>query len=714
MNTRTAWILAAVLAAPMAGSVRAVEGGAEHAILEGLWRTQEEIVLRSRHYQGAEAEAEAFTTAVRSHLRAIRRETRRQGARARSALGRKIAAVETLLRAGGASEGELPSPRPLPGRPSSQIVPSAGCEGAPAMEPGTVEWFEGTWTPDPGRVHFDRDAWVRFDARATGRLVVHTGGSHADTEIAVFERCGARPVAENDDAVGLQSVVGLDAVAGRSYRIRVRTLVGHPTDPVRLTVGPSGGISGTVVTEDEGEPVVGIRVSAYDANGSLESTAFTSTDGSYTIDGLDDGALFVRTRFASPFLDELWDDHPCSPDCDETEGDQVSVKSGAVTAGVDFALPLGGSLTGRIRDAATGLPLASYDVEIYSATGEQLDFSGTDEAGRYRVEGLASGTVRAATGDSGPYRDELYDNLPCEPDCDPTTGTPIIIQQGLTTSEIDFDLELGGVISGQAVASGTGSGIAFAQLTITDQAGQYLDDQTADASGYYSFGGLDDGNYRIYTSDSRFRNEVWDDVPCPTIDCDPLTGDLVSATVGQTTGGIDFALDPLGGIAGTVGATGAGVPTGFVDIFTGGGFPTEGADLDALGRWAVPYLFPGDYRAATQVEAPYLDELYDDFPCPTGPPDGCDPIDGDPISVPLGAFVTGIDFLLDTGGAITGTVRDAWTGEPVFSSVTAWSADDIVAGGATTESDGHFRIEPLPRRKLLPDDEPVLPLRSAL
>lgn len=693
---RTALALAALLAAPAAGSAQGVENGTERAILEGLWRTQEEIVPRARRDSATERSPEAVAAAVHRRLRAIRREAGRLDGATASELERKAAVVADTLEAASVREGQLPSPRPLASRSATFVVPSSSCDRAPATAPGTVEWFEGTWTPDPRRVHFDREAWLRFDAPTTGHFVAHTGGSHADTEIAVFERCGAHPVAENDDAVGLQSATGIDALAGRSYWLRVRTLVGHPTHPVRLTVGGSGSIRGVVTAEATGEPLDGIRVRAYDLGGASAGSATSTADGSYSIEGLAPGTYFVRTSFSSPYLDELWNDRLCSPDCDVTTGDPVVVALEPVP-GIDFALRLGGAISGRLREASTGLAIAFHYVGAFSDTGEFLEESESDEAGRYRIQGLATGSYRVATGDSGIYRDELYDDLPCEPSCDPTLGTPVEVVVAETTPAIDFALESAGTIAGEITYAANGEQVPFADLQVNDAAGAYVDSAQTDEQGRYELGGLGTGDYYVITTDYRFRNEAWDDVHCPTPDCDPLSGDPIPVMVGQVVTGIDFAIDRLGGIAGSVTESGSGAPLeGDVKIFQGPGPQVEERQIDPLGRFVVPYLFPGSYTAVTAVETPHLDELWDDLPCPGGGLDGCDPTTGTPISVALESYTEGVDFSLDRGGAIAGSVADAWTGESLDGAVLVWSGAGALVGAASAESDGSYLVEPLP------------------
>jgi hypothetical protein len=87
-----------------------------------------------------------------------------------------------------------------------------------------------------------------------------------------------------------------------------------------------------------------------------------------------------------------------------------------------------GRITGRVSDAVTGAPLAAT-VQLYDLSGSYL---GSYEAqrGDYAVDGLAAGTyflfAFASSWGSG-YVGELYDNVPCDPWCEITSGTPVVV-----------------------------------------------------------------------------------------------------------------------------------------------------------------------------------------------------------------------------------------------------------------------------------------------
>jgi hypothetical protein len=79
---------------------------------------------------------------------------------------------------------------------------------------------------------------------------------------------------------------------------------------------------------------------------------------------------------------------------------------------------------------------------VYDSTGAASAAGFTDSAGSYLTStALPPGSYYARTGNSDGYIDELYDDIACVGGCSVTSGTPISLAAGATTSGIDFALE---------------------------------------------------------------------------------------------------------------------------------------------------------------------------------------------------------------------------------------------------------------------------------
>jgi hypothetical protein len=178
----------------------------------------------------------------------------------------------------------------------------------------------------------------------------------------------------------------------------------------------------------------------FNSAGTLITSSNTDPSGNYiSRGGLPAGNYFVRTANNQGLIDELFNGMECAG-CDVTTGTPVAVTLGATTNGIDFALAVGGRISGAVTNAATMNPLRSTPVQIYNAKGGFVTTGFADCAGNYiSLAGLPTGTYYARTANTQGFGDMLYNNLPCV-SCDPITGTAVAVTTGLTTPSINFAL----------------------------------------------------------------------------------------------------------------------------------------------------------------------------------------------------------------------------------------------------------------------------------
>ena len=451
------------------------------------------------------------------------------------------------------------------------------------------------------------------------------------------------------------------------------------------------GLSGTVTEEAGGSPVNGIEIVVRNANGSF--VAFTTTDafGDYQVEGLDPGTYFVNTAGSTGLIDEIYDDVPCpGGSCSISIGDPIPVVQDAVTAGIDFALAQGGTISGTITEDGTGAPLQGIDLDVFDAQGRFLSVSPnpfTDLNGDYVIVGLPTGTyfVEADPSSSQGYIDELYDDIPCL-GCDPTTGTPIAVTAPNDTPGIDFALEPGGSISGTVTEESSGDPVTSVTVQVYNAQGRFVGSDFTTTGGY-SVSGLTTGTYFARTFNSAgLVDELYDDIPCGS--CDPTTGTPIAVTAPDDTPGVDFALVVSGSISGTVTEAVTGDPAElvFISAYDLQGNFLGGASTAADGTYTVDGLPPIDVYAFTS--SGFAGELYDDVPCPNGL---CTLSDGTPIPVVSGADTPGVDFDLERRGSIRGTVTDAATGLPLAGVIVSiFDAAGRLADVDLTRLDGRY------------------------
>ena len=115
---------------------------------------------------------------------------------------------------------------------------------------------------------------------------------------------------------------------------------------------------------------------------------------------------------------------------------------------MDFELKLGASISGRVTDAATGLPIAGVELDANSRDEGGPGFNGhahSDADGRYTFQGLAPGAygIRASAERQG-YVRELYDDS-----FDWEAADLVAIIGTEAVQGVDISLALGATISGQ-------------------------------------------------------------------------------------------------------------------------------------------------------------------------------------------------------------------------------------------------------------------------
>ena len=387
------------------------------------------------------------------------------------------------------------------------------------------------------------------------------------------------------------------------------------------TAADTGSISGTVIDASTVTGILDVRVRIFDAGGGLVTSDYTDGAGNYEVTGLADGTYYASTYNEDGYLDELYNDIECWSGCSATSGTPIQITGGAAITGVDFDLEPGGRISGAVTDAATTDPIQSVGVGIYDGDGDWVASGWTDGSGDYITGGIPSGTYYARTWNSDGYLEELYDDLPCLGYCDETAGTPISVTAESTTTGIDFALAAGGRISGTVTDASSSDPLEWVDVDIYDSGGSYVTYGWTDASGsYISLSGLPGGTYYARTSNSDgYLDELYDDLPCWD-SCDETTGTAIAVTVGDTAGGIDFALDRGGRIAGTVidASSTAPIENVEVDIYDFGGSYITYGWTDASGDYtSYKGLAGGTYYARTSNSLGYLNELYDDLPCLT-------------------------------------------------------------------------------------------------
>jgi len=448
-------------------------------------------------------------------------------------------------------------------------------------------------------------------------------------------------------------------------------------------------ISGTVTDAGTGLAIAGLTVSAYNTAGALLTSSTTDALGGYFLStGIVPGTYFLRTTNGLGYVNELYDNIPCVT-CTVTAGTPVVV-AGSILTDINFALGTGGRVSGQVTDAVTGAGLSGVTVAFYNPAGTLLTNTTTDATGSYTITGLPTGSYRARTSNSIGYADEVFNDFPCAP-CNLVTGTPINVTAPLTTTGVSFALGRGGRISGTVKDASTSAPLSGVLLQIYTAANALVAGATTDATGAFTTTiALPGGTYFARTSSGGgYLNELYSERPCPPITCLATEGTPITVTPGVTTTGIHFTLTLGGRFSGLVRSAATGAPLAVaVEVYDAAGtFVTTTTAAAGDGRYTTPPLLPGIYFARTRNALGFVDEAYDNQACVP-----CRAVDGTAITVTAGATANGIDFTLDTGGRIAGTVTDdTGAGQPGVG-VFAYTPAGTQVASAMAGSGGAYQI----------------------
>ncbi len=354
-----------------------------------------------------------------------------------------------------------------------------------------------------------------------------------------------------------------------------------------------------------------------------------------------------------------------------------------------------GTISGTVSSSTTGLGLPNGEVHFYEldgATGVERRITTTDGLGNYTIN-LPPGTYGFLTQNKQGYINEIFDNIPCSAVCDVESLTPVIVTNG-SARVANFILDPGGRIAGRVTDSTTGLGIEGALIYFVPQTGDVpFSFATSDATGnYISDGGTAAGTVFAATFAPGYRSEAWDDIKCADCDITQVGTPMTVAGTG-TTGGFDFALDPGGTVSGTVRDANL-VPLANVElkITDALGDQVEFAITDVSGNFTSGGLLTGTYYVITENAYGLVDEVWNNIPCLNA---NCDPTRGAPIAVTLGADTGGIDFVLQPGGAITGTITNGATGLPIPDNVFVQIFDPsgtFIGGASTNDVTSQYRV----------------------
>ncbi|MEM7049182.1 MAG: carboxypeptidase-like regulatory domain-containing protein [Acidobacteriota bacterium] len=435
-------------------------------------------------------------------------------------------------------------------------------------------------------------------------------------------------------------------------------IVAGGTVAVAFELALAPAIEGRVTDESTGAPLAGVEVLA---NPVFGPRAETDAEGRYVLYGLTETGYRVSTENSAGYVDEIYDDKPCFRGetiggqvlCPALEdADEVVVEGFDATTGIDFALVVGGVISGRVTGQSDGLPVAGALVFLSDGAGNTFHRVFADDDGRYRIDGLESGDyfLRASGGGlvSEAFGGDYYPGFSGVP----PLGDAVPVALGQETADIDFALDRRGEILITALRGDTEVPFENQVIELWSPGRDRLIGLGTDSAGRVLFDNLVPGRYYMRFNPARplddYIAEAYPDQPCFQATCDPFAGAGIVVSPGLRSEG-EFRLEVGGQILGTVrdGATGELVG-GQVSLFAPDGLFLVDAGPRQGGGFRVRGVPDGEYRVIfTPFELdPYEGQLWEGQPC-----NGfvCDIAAGDPVVIANAGAVDDIDFVVTPG-----------------------------------------------------------------
>ncbi len=439
-----------------------------------------------------------------------------------------------------------------------------------------------------------------------------------------------------------------------------------------------GVISGTVLDAVSGLPVTtGGSVHAIAEGGFFPfQSSLIAADGTYSLVSLQPGNYrllavgALGSGYASEFFDGVFT---------AAASTLVPAAINTVTGGRNFALDIGGIVTGTVRGAANA-PLANACVTVLGADFNTSSSACTDAAGVYTVTGVAPGPHKVSF--SGPsdvvpgYRFEYYNDKAVFADADSVT-----VVLGATQSNIDATLDRLSLITGAVTDAASGAPLASVSVqainTVTSQ--PYFGSSTGTS---YQIQ-VPAGTYKVSASDfgGLYVPEYFSDKPTLA------TADVMTAAAGASQT-IDFALAKRAVIRGLVTSNGTPMSGVAVQAYSASNSlsPAASAFSQADGSYRFGGLAPGSYLLrAIDGQGRSISEWYSNATS-----------FNTAAIVSLGLSDAVIDLDLAPGGRITGTVTSG--GNPVANVSVGISkaSDDSFVATSLTNFLGQYTSEAIP------------------
>ncbi|MHB8446304.1 MAG: MSCRAMM family protein [Rudaea sp.] len=552
-------------------------------------------------------------------------------------------------------------------------------------------------------------AWFRYEASADGHVRFVTDSSGADPALAVFSECtsGAVPIAQNDDAIGLDAATTVSVTAHDAIYVHL-TNSGNG-GPVTLNVANANAtVTGIITDAVSGQPISGANIQLA-GSGPTYTGISTTTDptGSYSLSA-PAGSYYVFAQ-APSYLSQVYPAASCPfntyaysiANCNLSAAQLTALSSGVTTSGINMALSAGYVVAGKVLDDSNQSVAQAY-VTLYDSNGNQLTAATADNFGRYSFATIPPGTYKLSAQATG-YGSQIFDHVVCtgqfQNQCNLANATAIVISNQ-NISAANFNLPVLPAIAG--VISGPGLQLGYYNnfINALDTFGNTVASASADQNGNYRIGPLAGGNYYVVANAPGFFSQIFSGIDCPQ-SCLSQTASATTVHVDMTTrlGHANFNMTPLPVVHGHVQDAVTGVPLTNVSIRASltppANFNAVGsAPTDGNGNYALTGVPAGQFYL--WAESPdHIDQIYSGIPCETLPSGyaTCSVTGAQLLTIAPGQTPANFNFSLYPASGISGraTTRDGSNSDlPAQTQISIYDDSGTLAATTNTDANGNY------------------------
>jgi hypothetical protein len=492
-----------------------------------------------------------------------------------------------------------------------------------------------------------------------------------------------------------------DGVASEFAAEVISVAEGGTTAEVDAELALGAIVEGVVTDAKSGAAQEHVQVCAATASSNPINNGCTTTDsaGHYRLVGIPTGEY--KLRFEPEYLhgnrDYLTHYYPDAPNL--AEGTTLQLTDGHTVTGIDTAMHLGGTVSGKVIDEA-GAPISGLTACVYPILGNtNAGYCITHRAetaadGTYTVHAVPSGEYKVSF--SGPptgnYLPQFYPDQPTR-----SGGAAIVVTAPEAVTGIDATMHTGGTITGDVVEDAHFP-LQGAQVCAFRVGGstRFCTQVKADAG--YSIGSLASGEYLVEFAGAGTSID-WPYIPTFYEEAGERTDATpVHVTAGEETPNVGAIVHKGGTISGQVTDALTEDPAEgiYVCTYSGGELVGHCDTTHASGEYTIVGLPAGSYavRATPAGGGPEQDFLIGDKRyLPQFYEEAANEAAATLIASAPGTPATGKDIAMRKGGGISGTVTGPLDEPlPYVEACVVESAEELGEHCSSTGAAGEYEI----------------------